>query len=153
MIARPQGVQRLRRRFRAGRRHNHKEHEMSRFTDWQKHRQDRLFEQRQALAALRERLVEQEITSIEAHYDGAGDSGMVESVTFLAGEQTIEVTDQDSLVVEGFVEALVQSHEPGWEDNEGSFGIVRIDLATRAVTLEHFSRYTTYEERSYKEAI
>ena len=33
----------------------------------------------------------------------------------------------------------------GWENNDGAFGVVRLDVASGKLSLEHNSRYTSYE--------
>ena len=111
---------------------------------------------RRAQRALRKALAGvagRDVTTVEVEYDGCGDSGMVESVVFMRAGESVAVPSDAAATVEEYVEALLEVHEAGWEQNEGSFGTAVIDLARREVRLEHNSRYTTYSQHEYKAAV
>ena len=105
------------------------------------------------------------ITVIEAEYDGSGDSGAIEAVTFLSngkeykGELPKEKfkslfnysteAPRDVDITDILDEVCCHFLPDGWEINEGSFGILRIDIKNKNMNVEHNSRYTevnTWEE-------
>ncbi len=98
------------------------------------------------------------ITMIEVEYDGSGDEGAVESVTFLSNgneykgdlskekfkslfcygkEEPPEVDIQEMLD-----EICCHFLPSGWENSDGAFGILKIDIKNKTLTLEHNERYT-----------
>src|SRR5579884_284815 len=102
------------------------------------------------------------ITSVHAEFDGAGDSGQINEVTAMAGDQTAEfpcvtivlndsewgkqelVTKNVSLqeaVYELCYGCLEQTH-PGWENNDGARGEFDFDVAKRGITLSFTGYYT-----------
>jgi len=74
-------------------------------------------------------------------------------VTFTGPTGPIETSEQAHRVVEDYVDVLLDCHQPGWENDEGSFGTVRINLAERSVTLEHSTRFTDYHESTIEQAL
>jgi hypothetical protein len=118
------------------------------------------------VAALRQRKVE----SVEVRFDGYGDSGGVEGITYtpaVDGKQEVydtphQVTDWsegeprrsvrnytlDELVQEVCYSLLGAEH-PGWEINEGSYGTFAITPKDDTVALTFHQRITdveTFEE-------
>lgn len=103
------------------------------------------------------------ITRIEATYDGYGDSGSFEGVTFLTKKKEY----QGVLPAKTFKSAYY-SHEvdlkekleeifclflpDGWEINDGSNGLVIVDLIMNTIKVEHNQRYmeTNYSEEEFK---
>jgi len=113
------------------------------------------------------------VTEVEVYFDGGGDSGCIEDVTFLPGEvQTGRVSVEivrriNKLVDNKFVQSeerqrvsLVDAIEnitydyleesgTNWVDNEGGFGYLNIDVAAATVRLSVDYRYmesrTEYE--------
>ncbi len=98
------------------------------------------------------------ITVIEAEYDGCGDSGAIEAITFFSNENEykgdLPKEKYKSLfsycseeprkvdITEIIDEICCHFIPDGWEINEGSFGILRIDIKNKSINIEHNSRYT-----------
>jgi hypothetical protein len=121
--------------------------------DWETQLQQWLAESSVSLRALLDELARQHVTLIEVEYDGSGDSGQVERVIFTGPTGPVPASEPADLVVEQYVRALLEYHQPGWEDNEGSFGTVRINPVERSVTLEHSTRFTDYCETTLEQAL
>ena len=114
------------------------------------------------------------VETVDAYYDGQGDSGQIESITAigrdkqivdLGGIQTsIQKTSRvwdsknrswkeiPSADTKTLMEALddifygaLEKRQPGWEINDGAFGNFIMDIAAQTITWEHNSRFTDYE--------
>ncbi len=69
------------------------------------------------------------IAKVQVKFDGCCDSGQVESVAYLDGDQNERQVQDDEL--QAAIEDCLYAFLPdGWEINEGSFGTVEIDVAT-----------------------
>jgi len=121
--------------------------------NWEAQVQQRLADHSGSLRALLDELAQQAVSVIEVEYDGSGDSGQVERVIFTGPTGPVEVSEQTHIVVEEYAEALLERHQPGWENDEGSFGTVRINAVERSVTLEHSTRYTDHHETTIEQAL
>jgi hypothetical protein len=121
--------------------------------DWQARVQQRLADDARSLRELVDQLAQHNVTVIEVEYDGSGDSGQVESISFTGLAGPVPMSEPAERVVEEYVDALLSCHEPGWENDEGSFGTVRINVAERSVTLEHSTRFTDYHESTIEQAL
>jgi hypothetical protein len=93
-------------------------------------------------------------------FNGCGDEGQIEQITF----DDVESADIDargsaeipphpdgmpvaSLQIleawlEDFVYDAIGSHFPGWQDNDGAYGEITLEAATRTVTLDFNARFT-----------
>ena len=104
------------------------------------------------------------ITTLTIGYDGGGDEGQVEHVEAFgpAGATdlpdvecrrhgmefngtTDEQPDRLTSAIESFGYEVLEGVHGGWEINDGAFGSLTIDVASRSASLEHNSRYTTYD--------
>ncbi|WP_323810729.1 DUF6878 family protein [Sphingobium baderi] len=109
-------------------------------------------------------LAEHGITRVEIGYDGGGDEGSVGDVTAYAGNETRDLPSVlcDHFAVEwsgdmmiraiqledalsAFAENAASDHHRGWENGEGAWGTIAIDVASGAVTLTHNSRFVDYD--------
>lgn len=108
------------------------------------------------------------VTAIEADYDGCGDSGAVEEVRFYSKgkeykgnlpQKTFESLfcypgrEADKVDLKGTVDEICCNFLPGgWEINEGSFGVIKIDIKKKTLKVEHNERYeeTNYSEEEFK---
>lgn len=90
------------------------------------------------------------LAGIDVAYDGSGDSGQIESITFLdTTGQTIESEDAPLAdAVEEYVYSLLPG---GWENNEGAFGTVHIDVAEQKAHVEHSARFEDYETSEFED--
>ena len=105
------------------------------------------------------------ITLVTVAFDGGGDSGQIESVDAVAGDEPADLpqvqitllkaqpdgsgTETAIMSVADAIDdlayqLLTQSH-PGWENNDGAYGEFRFDVSARTITLDHNDRYTAVE--------
>ena len=104
------------------------------------------------------------ITRVEIGYDGGGDEGSVGDVAAYAGEESRDLPailcdhfsvewggDMTARAIQledalsAFAENSASNRHSGWEDGEGAWGTIEIDVASGAVTLTHNSRFVDYE--------
>lgn len=48
-------------------------------------------------------------------------------------------------MLSAFVDNAICARHAGWEDGEGAYGTIAIDVASGAVTLTHNSRFIDYD--------
>lgn len=112
------------------------------------------------LVAICHKLLPMGIQRIEVEYDGCGDSGAVENVTFFSGENeyTAELpsipseNNKNEIPVKEAVEDIAYYFLPdGWEINDGSYGTLIIDVTKKTATRQHNNRYTDtdYSEEEF----
>jgi hypothetical protein len=109
------------------------------------------------------------ITIINVEFDGEGDSGQINGVSAVAGDQPADLpatrvtihqlrwgeteSTPSEFTLEGAVEALcydyLEQEHGGWENNDGGYGGFIIDVAERTISLEFCSRYTDYNKFSH----
>ena len=105
------------------------------------------------------------ITHVTVTFDGAGDSGQIESIGAWSGETAVEFpltaieyaaltwdnpeVEMRSLSLENVVEQLaygfLSDSHGGWENNDGAWGEFCFDGAARCIHLEFNERYTLSE--------
>lgn len=104
------------------------------------------------------------IVRVEVQYDGGGDEGSVCDVNAYGAEGDVDLPgilcDHHSLeyngqvtnrtialedALSGFAENAVCARHNGWENGEGAYGTVAIDVASGAVTITHNHRFIDYE--------
>ena len=111
-------------------------------------------------AALFDALAAADITCVVVTFDGAGDSGQIESVEARRGEQTTELPstvveiatpvwdgsglDRRTLPLQDAIEelayTLLEETHDGWEINEGAWGEFTFDVAAQTITLDYNER-------------
>lgn len=69
------------------------------------------------------------VEKIEAHFDGSGDSGSIDEVTY---DPDILDEKLKDIVVSQFYDILEEKYG-GWEIDDGSFGDVKIDLTGKKI--------------------
>lgn len=116
-------------------------------------------------AAIITPLRDAEIARVEIRFEGYGDSGAVEECAFFdaAGSEascphaTINpiigngaVPDGQSLdaALEQLAYLALERHHPGWENNEGAYGTLIIDVAALSFVLDCQLRYTATDDHS-----
>jgi hypothetical protein len=98
------------------------------------------------------------ITMIEVEYDGSGDEGSIEFITFISngseykGEMPKEKfktlfnysgAESEDVDIREIIDQICCHFLPdGWGNGDGSFGTLKIDTKNRTATLEHNERYT-----------
>ncbi|ATG49960.1 MULTISPECIES: DUF6878 family protein [Rhodobacterales] len=105
------------------------------------------------------------ITHVTVTFDGAGDSGQIESIGAWSGETAVDfpateidyaaLTSDDpevemrQLSLEDVVEQLaydfLSDTHGGWENNDGAWGEFCFDAAARCIHLEFNERFTSSE--------
>lgn len=93
------------------------------------------------------------ITSIQAEYDGYGDSGNVEDVSFTpaptADETRAAVQVLESLFTD-FIWMFAYGLHPGFENNDGGWGTFEWDLTADKINLSHHDRYVEHDTTEHE---
>ena len=105
------------------------------------------------------------ITHVTVIFDGAGDSGQIESIGAWSGDKAVDLpateisyaaitwdapeVEMRSLSLEDVVEQLVYDFlsdtHGGWENNDGAYGEFCFDAGARCIHLEFNERFTSSE--------
>ena len=115
-------------------------------------RRQREREQKKSLRRLRRdcrRLELLGVQNVRIEYDGYGDSGSIEGVIATgADNKEIDLPDEVRDMLVGSAEEMLPD---GWENNDGAFGQVVLDVAKRKLTREHSWRITDteYDEQEW----
>lgn len=118
---------------------------MQRMRENQKNREE---EAKAVFKELAPKLFLNGVAKVHVEYNGEGDSGDIEHIAYLdTNDDSV-----DSGLPEGDEERLKNAIWPfvpaGFENNEGGFGNVDIDLTTNLVLCEHSERVTETHESS-----
>ncbi len=102
---------------------------------------------RARLDAMRNWLRSLGVASVLIEYDGSGDCGQIEKLTFRGKDQRLLIrvlSDAQHEEVEQFFYDLLESRYGGWENDEGAYGDFEWNLMRRAkVTHQHYEREIT----------
>ena len=120
--------------------------------DWQAQAQQRLAHGSGSLRPLLGELAQQDVTAIEVEYDGSGQRPS-RARDLHRPHRSGRGQRRGPPCRRGYVHVLLEYHQPGWENDEGSFGTVRIDVLQRSVTVEHSTRFTDYHETTIEQAL
>lgn len=110
-------------------------------------------------SALLKALAARRIATVEITYDGEGDSGQIQDIVAvgvgtsrvpldrpvtMALLEAKEPTRYQSLseAIDDFAWTVLQEYHGGFENNDGGYGTIVIDVAKGIVTLDHNDRYT-----------
>ena len=105
------------------------------------------------------------ITRVLVQFDGSGDSGQIEEIDAVSGDQprdlpagkvvigcatwgTGDVRHEECSVrdaVETLAYAFLEETHSGWEINEGAYGEFTFEVADRSITLDYNERIETSE--------
>ncbi len=106
------------------------------------------------------------IATVTVRFDGYGDSGQIEDVTAIVGDQTewaipdaivdlqrldfgqeqpVTLSQPLSEAIETMSYALLASSHRGWENNGGAYGEFDFDVAAGTITLDYNERFETSE--------
>lgn len=116
-------------------------------------------------AALFDALAAAGITSVLVHFDGYGDSGQIEDIDLMAGDQPAALPTQNIELasvahdgkeierhtrsvrdaIEGMTYDFLQETHCGWENNEGAYGDFTFNVADRTITLDYNERFESSE--------
>ena len=98
-------------------------------------------------SAVRETLRALGVFHVYADYDGVGDSGQFELISYVDKADCNIKTPVDAQTqkqVEDLLYALLELRHEGWENNDGAFGTFRWNLITGTLEHEHSARFTDY---------
>ena len=115
---------------------------------------ERLENVRQQLPSARHRLQDAGVARVLIEYDGCGDSGQIESITFLGGDGrrvdlSTEVELSSGALMELFYD-LLETRHPGWENNDGATGEFVWDLIADTLIHTHHDRFTDYDTTEHE---
>jgi len=93
------------------------------------------------------------VAKVKIDYDGCGDSGQIEDVSFWdANDQPVAFVlgELTQAQLQELFYDLLETRHAGWENNDGAFGDFQWDLETDTLNHTHHSRYTDYETSEYE---
>ncbi|QGY80789.1 DUF6878 family protein [Sphingorhabdus lacus] len=111
-------------------------------------------------AVLLPQLAAHGILTVEIRFDGYGDSGAIEEISFFgANGKVMECPDVDvackgkdavklASLLEDFAYEALERHHGGWEINEGAFGELLIDVADASFQLDCNLRFISHDSHS-----
>ena len=115
---------------------------------------ERLENVRRNLPGARRQLLEAGIHSVQVDYDGCGDSGCIENITYRDGQgSAVDLADQLAITEEQLTDLfydLIQARHPGWENNDGACGEFQWNLTEDALVHTHNDRFTDYDTTEHE---
>lgn len=110
------------------------------------------------------------ITRVVVTFDGYGDSGQIEDVTALRGDEqtdlpdgTVELSRLDhgadqpvrnclsaAEAIEELAYDLLRQTHCGWENNDGAYGEFIFDVAAGTISLDYNERFTSSESYAHE---
>jgi hypothetical protein len=104
---------------------------------------------RRELPEAARQLKEAGVEVVHINYDGCGDSGQIEDITYLdaagkALDPASKVTIAEDRLMDLFYD-LTQARHPGWENNDGAFGEFEWNLTADTLHHSHSDRFTDYD--------
>ena len=109
---------------------------------------DRFDNLRQCLPEAARQLQAAGVVRVHIEYDGCGDSGQIDTITYFDSNGTavdpdgqVTLTEDDLL---NLFYDLIQARHPSWEDHDGAFGEFKWDLQVNALQHTHNCRFTDY---------
>jgi hypothetical protein len=132
---------------------------MARYRADQERRQQALTHHK---ATLLRALRKASIKRVTITYDGEGDSGQTESIeTINFSCESVPLTEVETLVavdgttdsdakplrehLDDFLWEVLNAYHDGFENNDGGYGTLTINVAPQTVTLEHANRFMSVE--------
>lgn len=109
------------------------------------------------------------VTHVVVTFDGYGDSGQIEDVQVMAGDDDmvmpsaiVEISEAVwgepepkrstvnlATAVESLAYDVLERTHGGWENNDGAYGEITFDVAGNAITLDYNERYTATENYNH----
>ena len=115
---------------------------------------ERLDNVRRHLPEARRQLQAAGIDRVQILYDGCGDSGCIESITYTDGQgSTVDPAGTLAMTEEQLMDLfydLTQARHPGWENNDGAYGDFTFDVAERTIALDYNERFTSSENYTHE---
>ncbi len=96
---------------------------------------------------LLEALTQAGVSRLEVQYDGFGDEGCIDWLDCYGpnGDKK-DISDELQIALEGVLFELLCGERRGWEVNEGSSGLVELDVATGVAKFNHSWRETREDD-------
>jgi hypothetical protein len=109
---------------------------------------------RRQLPEAARQLKEVGVQVVHINYDGCGDSGQIESITYSDGEgkpvsPASRLTITEDQLMDLFYD-LIQARHPGWENNDGAFGEFEWNLTADTLQHSHSQRFTDYDTTEHE---
>ncbi|WP_409562684.1 DUF6878 family protein [Hyphomicrobium sp. MC8b] len=83
------------------------------------------------------------IARAEIDYDGEGDEGQINCITaFDANNTAVVITAAHRNVIETIAWDFLTDLHGGFQDNDGAYGTIYIDVAAATIALDHYARFT-----------
>jgi len=121
-------------------------------------------------AAVFDALAAAGITMVEVTFDGAGDSGQIESIDARIGDANCDLpvgsvvlldpshdgshADRSEMSVRQAIETLayrcLEETHGGWENSEGAYGTFIFDVAERTIALDYYERVIESEHSAHE---
>ena len=115
---------------------------------------ERLENVRRHLPEARRQLQEAGVACVHINYDGCGDSGQIESITFTDGDgKPVELVGKTTITEDQLMDLfydLTQARHPGWENNDGAFGEFEWNLTDDTLKHTHNDRFTNYDTTEHE---
>ena len=114
-------------------------------------RDKRILKSKEELKEICAALFKVGVTRVEVIYDGYGDSGSIEQVSFFKGKKILTSKDVEYTIESKIEECAYDFLPGGFEINEGSFGDLIINTEKAKATLRHNTRVESseYSEMRY----
>ncbi len=116
--------------------------------------QEKLGNIRRALPEAARQLKEAGVEVVHVNYDGCGDSGQIESVTYLGeGGKPVDLTAEVAITEDQLTNLfydLLETRHPGWENNDGACGEFQWNLTSDALHHSHNERFTDYDTTEHE---
>jgi hypothetical protein len=115
---------------------------------------ERLANVRRHLPNAQRQLKEAGVESVHINYDGCGDSGQIESITYTDGHgKPVDLAGKTTITGDQLMDLfydLTQARHPGWENNDGAFGEFAWDLTDDTLKHTHNDRFTDYDTTEHE---
>jgi len=115
---------------------------------------ERLENVRRHLPEARRQLKDAGVKHVHIDYDGCGDSGCIESITYTDGQgSAVDLTGKLAISEEQLFDLfydLTQARHPGWENNDGAYGEFDWNLTDDALKHTHNDRFTDYDTTEHE---
>ena len=116
--------------------------------------QEKLENFRRELPEAARQLKEAGVHGVQITYDGCGDSGQIEEVTYLDAQgKPLDPASRMTLTEDQLMDLfydLTQARHPGWENNDGAFGEFEWNLTTDTLQHIHRERFTDYDTTEHE---
>ena len=124
------------------------------YSDYLAERETRHKELRKQLRAAWQPLAGR-VKHIEIEYDGGGDSGAIERISFFdAANQEVTAKGARAAKLCELLETYWDVVLPcGWENGDGAFGTISLDWSSQKISVEHNDRISDYETTEIHEKL